>query len=70
MCKAPMIVRCKVHHTAFLDLLFTECVFGVCASFISCVSAEAALPVKVTAGSASDYSSWGVQQLMKLYYGI
>lgn len=45
------------------------CVHGVRPPFITCVLAEAASPLKVTAGSASDYSSWGVQQLMKLYYG-
>jgi hypothetical protein len=30
----------------------------------------AASPVKAVAGNASDYSSWSVQQLMKLYYGM
>lgn len=38
---------------------------GVCV-----ITETSASPPKVSAGAASDYSTWNVQQLMKMYYGM
>ena len=53
----------------FTDLFYPAAT-NLPASHATCAHAEAALPVATAADSAADYSSWSVQQLMKLYYSM